>query len=218
MSELHILYHDKYLAVAVKPAGVLSQPDRTGDKAMTDLLKEALGCTVFPVHRLDRAVGGVMVYALTKETAGKLSAVVGEERFRKEYLAVIDGIPEEKTGMLTDFLLHDKMRNMTSVVSEKMKDAKEARLSYEVLQSNECGSLVRVLLHTGRTHQIRVQFSSRGMPILGDGRYGSRARHGVALWSYRLSFVHPITRKNLTLHALPEAITPWDSFSALAER
>ncbi len=210
---MNILYKDRFLVVAVKPAGVLSQPDRTGDKAMTELLSEALGTTVFPVHRLDRAVGGVMLFALTKEMAGKLSGLVTSEAFQKEYLTVVDGIPEPDTGTLEDYLFHDARKNMTSVVSAKEKDAKKASLSYEVLEKNDGAALVRVLLHTGRTHQIRVQFSSRGMSILGDGRYGNRERYGVALWSYRLTFVHPMTKKRMTYSAFPESVTPWDRFS-----
>ena len=213
MTDIKILYKDKHLVIAVKPAGVLSQPDRTGDAAMTDILAEKVGVEVFPVHRLDRTVGGVMVYALTKEAAGKLSAIVGSDSFRKEYLTIVNGVPTEKKGELFDFLLHDPRKNMTFVVPRTTKDAKEAKLSYEVLEQKENSALVRVLLHTGRTHQIRVQFSSRGMSILGDGKYGSRERHGVALWSHRLSFVHPITKKRLSYSAIPEMETPWDQFS-----
>ena len=168
MMEPKILYQDAFLVIAVKPAGMLSQPDKTGDAAMTDILSERIGKTVLPVHRLDRAVGGVMVFALTKEAAGKLGGILGTNAFQKEYLTVVDGIPAEKEGTLEDYLLH----------------------------------------------QIRVQFSSRAMPILGDGRYGSRERHPVALWSYRLSFSHPMTKKRLTFQAIPDMTTPWDLFSA----
>ena len=213
MMEPNILYQDSFLVIAVKPAGVLSQLDKTGDTAMTDILSEYIGKTVLPVHRLDRAVGGVMVYALTKEAAGKLGGILGTDAFKKEYLTVVDGILAEK-GTLEDYLLHDARRNMTSVVSAKTKDAKAASLSYTLLETHENASLVRVLLHTGRTHQIRVQFSSRGMPILGDGRYGSRERHPVALWSYRLSFSHPMAKKRLTFQAIPDMTTPWNLFSA----
>lgn len=214
MMEPKILYKDKFLVIAVKPAGILSQPDKTGDMAMTDMLSKLLDTTVLPVHRLDRAVGGVMVFALTKEVAGKLGGILGSDAFRKEYLTVIGGIPSEQEETLEDYLLHDARRNMTSVVSAKTKDAKAASLSYTLLETHEKASLLRVLLHTGRTHQIRVQFSSRGMPILGDGRYGSRERHDIALWSYKLSFVHPITKKRLTYQAVPEMTAPWNLFSA----
>ena len=214
MMEPKNLYQDAFHEIAVKPAGMLSQPDKTGDAAMTDILSERIGKTVLPVHRLDRAVGGVMVFALTKEAAGKLGGILGTNAFQKEYLTVVDGIPAEKEGTLEDYLLHDARRNMTSVVSAKTKDAKAASLSYTLLETHEKASLLRVLLHTGRTHQIRVQFSSRAMPILGDGRYGSRERHPVALWSYRLSFSDPMTKKRLMFQAIPDMTTPWDLFSA----
>ncbi len=214
MMEPKILYQDKFLVIAVKPAGILSQPDKTGDMAMTDILSELIGTTVLPVHRLDRAVGGVMVFALTKEIAGKLGGILGTDAFKKEYLTVVGGIPSEKEGTLEDYLFHDARRNMTSVVSAKTKDAKAASLSYTLLETNTNASLLRVFLHTGRTHQIRVQFSSRGMPILGDGKYGSRERHDIALWSYRLSFSHPITKKRLTYQANPDMTIPWNLFSA----
>ncbi len=215
MTEPNILFYDKHLVIAVKPQGVLSQPDLTGDEAMTDLLSKALQSSVLPVHRLDRAVGGVMVYARTRECAGKLSALVGGDGFGKEYLTVVDGVPAENSGMLTDFLFHDKRRNVTTVVRETEKDAKKAVLSYETVTVQDSTSLLRVKLHTGRTHQIRVQFSSRGLPILGDGKYGSRARHAIALWSYCLTFVHPITKKKLSFSALPPKETPWEAFYPL---
>lgn len=213
---LRILYKDETLAVAVKPAGVLSQPDRTGEDSMITLLKEQLGRDVFPIHRLDRAVGGVMVFAMTKAAAGKLSGMVGTDAFEKEYLAVVHGVPTEDKGEFTDYLYHDPKRNFTSVVPKTQKDAKEAKLAYTLLGKDmeKEFSLVRVRLYTGRTHQIRVQFSSRGMSIAGDGKYGSRDRMGLALWSYRLSFLHPIRKKIMAFTALPDGKTePWDRFS-----
>ena len=216
METVKILYKDDMIAVAVKPCGVLSQPDRTGEPAMTDLLRAQTGKEVFPIHRLDRAVGGVMLFAMTRAAAGKLSALVGTDAFEKEYLAAVHGIPSAPKGDFEDFLYHDAKRNMTSVVSAGTKDAKNARLSYTLLQTDaeEALSLVRVRLHTGRTHQIRVQFSSRNMPIAGDGKYGARDRMGLALWSYKLSFRHPQKKKRMTFTALPdEASSPWDLFS-----
>ena len=214
MSEtIKILYQDSMLAVAVKPVGVLSQADRTGEPSMTELLTAQLGKTVFPVHRLDRAVGGVMVFAMTKNAAGKLSALLGTDTFEKEYLTVIHGKTAETSGEFFDYLFHDSRRNMTSVVSKDEKDAKDAKLSYTLLQSDTEFSLVKVRLHTGRTHQIRVQFSSRNLPIAGDGKYGAHDRMGLALWSYRLAFRHPIRKKRMVFTALPDKnITPWDRF------
>ena len=208
-----ILYQDNMLVVTVKPCGVLSQSDRTGEPSMVELLAAQTGKEIFPVHRLDRAVGGVMMFAFTRAMAGKLSAMLGTENFQKEYLTVVHGTPKEKSGEFFDYLVHDPRRNMTSVVDKLAKDAKDARLSYKLLQSDNEFSLVEVRLHTGRTHQIRVQFSSRGLPIAGDGKYGARDRMGLALWSYRLSFPHPIKKKRMTFMALPdEETTPWNRF------
>ena len=213
---IKILYKDETLAVAVKPAGVLSQPDRTGEDSMVTLLKAQLGREVFPVHRLDRAVGGLMIFAMTKAAAGKLSALVTSDSFEKEYTAVIHGVPAEEKGELLDFLFHDSRKNLTSVVPATHKDAKEAKLAYTLLAKDMEGefSLVRVRLYTGRTHQIRVQFASRSMPLAGDGKYGARDRMGLALWSSRLSFRHPVRKKTMTFEALPDgSVAPWDRFS-----
>ena len=213
---IKILYKDEMLAVAVKPAGVLSQPDRTGEDSMVTLLKAQLGREVFPVHRLDRAVGGLMIFAMTKAAAGKLSALVTSDSFEKEYTAVIHGVPAEEKGELLDFLFHDSRKNLTSVVPATHKDAKEAKLAYTLLAKDMEGefSLVRVRLYTGRTHQIRVQFASRSMPLAGDGKYGARDRMGLALWSSRLSFRHPVRKKTMTFEALPDgSVAPWDRFS-----
>lgn len=213
---IQVLYKDDTLAVAVKPAGVRSQPDRTGEDSMVTLLKAQLGREVFPVHRLDRAVGGLMLFAMTKQAAGKLSALVTSDAFEKEYTAVIHGAPAEEKGELHDMLFHDSKRNLTSVVPASHKEAKEARLAYTLLARDMEGefSLVRVRLYTGRTHQIRVQFASRSMPIAGDGKYGARDRMGLALWSSRLSFRHPVRKKTMTFEALPDhTVAPWDRFS-----
>lgn len=216
MSTVNILYKDGMLAVAVKPAGVLSQPDRTGEDSMVTLLAAQLGREVYPVHRLDRAVGGVMVFALTKSAAGKLSALVSTNAFEKEYMTVIHGVPAEESGEFSDYLFHDARRNLTSVVGADRKDAKEARLAYTLLARDmeKEFSLVRVRLYTGRTHQIRVQFASRSMPIAGDGKYGARDRMGLALWSSRLTFRHPRHKKTMTFEALPDhSASPWNRFS-----
>ena len=213
---IKILYKDETLAVAVKPAGVLSQPDRTGEDSMITLLKAQLGREVFPVHQLDRAVGGLMIFAMTKAAAGKLSALVTSDAFEKEYTAVIHGVPAEDKGELLDFLYHDSRKNLTSVVPSSHKEAKEARLAYTLLAKDMEGefSLIRVRLYTGRTHQIRVQFASRSMPLAGDGKYGARDRMGLALWSSRLSFRHPVRKKTMTFEALPDGtVAPWDRFS-----
>ncbi len=217
MMEIRILYQDEHLAVVVKPAGVLSQPDRTGEDSMVELVSAALGRRAYPVHRLDRAVGGVMVLALSAQAAGKLGGMLGSDAFSKEYLAAVGGHPSEDTGELYDHLIHDARRNIASVSRKGEKGAKEASLSYRLVSKTSDASLIHVRLHTGRTHQIRVQFSSRGMPLLGDGKYGSDVRGPIGLWSYRLSFLHPITKKRITKTAYPAWDAPWDRFPAMME-
>lgn len=180
-----ILFQDESLAVCLKPPGILSQDGPGG--SMPDLLREQLGCGVFPVHRLDREAGGVMVYAKTSRTAGALSAALARGDFRKEYLCVVRGCPAEREGSFRDLLLHDRTRNKSFVVQRMRGGVKEASLDYRVLAEREGLSLVRVRLHTGRTHQIRVQFASRGLPLLGDGRYGGGGGE-LALWSAVLGF------------------------------
>ena len=174
---------------------------------------------IFCVHRLDKAVGGVMVYAKDGKTAALLSELVSSRAVTKEYLAVVPGKPEEERGILRDLLYHDAAKNKTYVVSRPRRGVKEAELSYETA-ATACAegvgdvSLLRITLHTGRSHQIRAQFAARKLPLLGDGRYGSAVRScGIALQSHRLVFVHPVTGQTLDFSApLPEA-WPWSLFS-----
>lgn len=203
-----ILYKDKSLAVAVKPAGVLSE-----SSGMPELLRDSLGGRFYCVHRLDAGVGGVMVYARTGQAAAKLSDAMARKNFTKEYLAVIQGRPGQDRGLLRDLLFHDKSRNKTYVVDRMRRGVKEAELEYTLLESKGELSLLRIRLHTGRSHQIRVQFASRAMPLLGDARYGSRYRDcGIALWSERLCFPHPFEEKTLDFRQAPPAAYPWTEF------
>lgn len=190
---LTILYHDQHIVVCVKPAGVLSQD--AGENSMPQLLREQLNTDyVAVVHRLDREVGGVMVYALSPKAAAGLSRAVQEHRLEKIYEAVLRGVPAEPSATLEDLLFHDKTRNKTYVVDRMRKGVKDAKLDYTVLRAGLDRTLVRVQLHTGRTHQIRVQFASRKLPLVGDGKYGGK-EPGVplCLWSRQLSFPHPAT-------------------------
>lgn len=207
-----ILYADAAVAVVVKPAGVLSQGD--AEDAMPALLQKQLGGTIFPVHRLDQPTGGVMVYARTQDAAAKLSAQMQSEAFGKEYLAVLDGTPEPAEGELHDLLFFDRQKGKSYAVRRKRAGVKDARLAYRVLAQAEGLTLVRVRLFTGRTHQIRVQFSSRGWPLTGDGKYGSRNnRCAPALWSAELHFAHPVTGETLTFRSQPPEAYPWTLFS-----
>ena len=163
---MDILYSDKHLIVCVKPVGLDSEME------VPAALKEALGGEVFPIHRLDKNVGGVMVYARTKYAAAALSKAIQEGTMVKEYVAMVHGTPPE-TGDWTDLLFKDSSKNKVFVVKKERKGVKKARLEFKTLRSGE-ESLVRIRLHTGRSHQIRVQFSSRGFPLVGDHKYGAR--------------------------------------------
>lgn len=213
---MKLLYEDKYLLVAEKPANVLSEPSEEGTDVVS-LLSEELQTPVFPVHRLDRNTGGAMVLAKNSSLAGKLSAAIQSREFQKEYFAVVKGKPEEPEGIFEDLLFKDSSKNKSFVVKRERKGVKKASLSYRVLASAEANgeeiSLVLVKLHTGRTHQVRVQFASRKMPLLGDGKYGSRDnRCETALWSARLSFTHPVTGKPVTTISRPPRDYPWNLF------
>ena len=160
-----------------------------------------------------------MVYARTKEAAGKLSALVSGGRLEKTYLAVISGCPEEKEGRFKDLLFKDSSKNKSYVVKRMRKGVKEAELNYEVLEKRDGLTLIRVKLLTGRSHQIRLQFASRHMPLAGDSKYGSRIKScPIALWSERLGFVHPFEKKPAEFSALPPEDFPWDRFEYIKEK
>lgn len=198
---MEILYSDDYIVVCIKPVGILSQADSNGQKSMITELSALYGCEIYPLHRLDKGVSGVMVYAKTKFAASELSRDIAEHRFKKEYLAVVKGEPDE-SGEMVDLLFKDSRKNKSYVVKRMRKGVKEAKLEYTLLKTDGQKSLVRVLLHTGRTHQIRVQFSSRKMPLLGDKKYGgSTDFEDIALLSYRLTFKHPKTKQEMVYTA-----------------
>lgn len=204
-----ILYHENGLLICLKPPGVVSQDGPAG--SLPALLRAQTGAEVYPVHRLDQGVGGLMAYATAREAAAALSEAVRERTFQKEYLCILLGRPAEEAGVLEDLLLHDRTRNKSFVVRRMRSGVREAKLEYQVLASAQGRSLVRVLLHTGRTHQIRVQFSSRGTPLAGDGKYGGGSGD-IALWSWRLTLPHPKTGERLTFrHAPGEAF--WGAWS-----
>lgn len=211
-----IFYHDNSIAVCIKQPGQLSEDK--GESSVPALLRNELGADyVGVVHRLDRPVGGVMVYALTPAAAACLSKEAAEGTMKKEYAAVVRGVPEKRGGMLVDLLLHDIRRNKSFVVSTKRRGVKEARLLYRHMAEVECGdgtvSLERIKLITGRTHQIRVQFASRGNPLVGDGRYGGKDAllKDPALYCVRMSFTHPDGREMSFTAPAPEGY-PWEMF------
>ena len=206
-----VLYRDEALVLCLKPAGVLSTDEPGG---MPELLRAALGVgAVRSVHRLDRVVSGLMVYALSAEAAAALSRSVREGTFRKEYLAVIHFRPHEDAGTFRDLLRRDPIERKTKVAKAPGRDVREAVLDYEVLDRAQGLSLVRITLRTGRTHQIRAQFSSRGLPVWGDKKYSRWPDEGsIALWSHRLAFPHPVTGEAMEYIAPPPEIEPWTLF------
>lgn len=212
-----ILYKDKHILVCIKPAGVLSENDGM-PKILSEELKAAgESSDIFCVHRLDRTVGGIMVYARTKRAAAALSESFSEHGdVIKEYRAAVSGRPEEDAGTYKDLLFKDSRKNRSYTVTRMRRGVREAELCYEVknsvLYDDKPVSLILIRLKTGRSHQIRVQFSSRRMPLLGDGKYGSRIKCGIGLWSCRLRFPHPITKEELDFTAPPPEIFPWTLF------
>ena len=206
-----ILYEDGDVVAVEKPRGVLTEGE------LPALLREACG-TLFVVHRLDKGTGGAIVLARSSRAAAYLTKAIGEGRLQKEYLAVVHGAPAEKTGEWTDLLYHDPRKNKSFVVGRERRGVRSARLDYAV--QGECEdealgalSLVRIRLYTGRTHQIRVQFSSRGLPLAGDRRYGARDDlREIALWSHTLSFPRPADGETVTVVSAPPAEMPWNLF------
>lgn len=213
---MEILYQDSDILVCIKPARVLSTGEPGG---LPGLVREALGvpkADVRTVHRLDRVVSGVMVLARSANAASELSRQIREDKFRKEYLAVVHGKPENPEGTIRDLLARDKARRMTFVAEAPGKGVQEAALSYRVLKYAEEMSLVRVRLHTGRTHQIRVQFSSRGMPLVGERKYATlNDPCEIALWSAKIGFHHPGTGEWVEFSKEPPAVFPWTEFERI---
>lgn len=211
MTEFAIIHRDPAFLICIKPPGVLSTDEPGG---LPDLCREALGDpNVRTVHRLDRVVSGLMVLARTRRAASDLSAQIRDGIFRKEYQAVLHGAPSAPSGTLIDLLARDKAERKTFVVTEPGKDVQEAILNYEVLDSGTDFSKVRIELVTGRTHQIRCQFSSRNLPLVGDRKYSTHDDGcDIALWSSRLCFRHPKTNEELTFTAPPPDEFPWNQF------
>ena len=205
---MEIIYQDADIVVCVKPPRVLSTDEPGG---MPELVRQALGTEdVRTVHRLDRVVSGLMVLARNAQSAAELSRQIREDVFQKEYLAVVHGAPEEDAGRFCDLLLRDKVRKMTMVATEPGKGVQEAILTYRVLAKKDSMSRVRIQLQTGRTHQIRVQFASRGLPLVGERKYSVLEDPcEIALWSYRIAFTHPQTGEAMEFMLEPPENYPW---------
>ena len=207
---LEILYSDRDILVCIKPARILSTDEPGG---LPSLIREALGdekADVRTVHRLDRVVSGVMVLARNATAASELSRQIREAEFEKEYLAVVHGKPEQDRGTLTDLLYRDKARRMTMVASEPAKGVQDAILDYQVQNTAAGMSRVQIRLRTGRTHQIRVQFASRNLPLVGERKYAVLEDPcEIALWSHRIAFTHPGTGKRVEFFQEPPKVYPW---------
>ena len=220
MQKLKVIYEDNRLIVVEKLPNVPSQSDKTGDIDMLTMVKQYIkekynkpgNVYLGLVHRLDRPVGGIMIFAKTSKAASRLSDQVREKVFKKKYLAVVDGKIENKSGTLEDYLYKDERNNISKVVNKGKKNAKFAKLDYDVIKYDEVKnlSLVKVNLHTGRHHQIRVQLSNFGHSIFGDQKYGTRGQgKQIALWAYELTIKHPITKEEMTFKDLPESVGTW---------
>lgn len=200
---MEILFEDKDVIVAIKERGLLSE--ESSKPNMVTLLKELTKGEIYPVHRLDKDVGGLMVYAKSKKAAAELSKQAGDRTMKKTYLARLHGTPEEKSGMLEDLLFFDKSKNKSFVVKKERRGVKKALLNYKAISEKDGNALVEVELLTGRTHQIRVQFASRKMPLFGDRRYGAKDDSKIiALWSKEISFIHPATGARMSFQKLPQ--------------
>ena len=220
MQKLKVIYEDNHIIVVEKPPNVPSQADKTTDEDMLTIIKKYIkekynkpgNVYLGLVHRLDRPVGGVMVFAKTSKAASRLSEQVRNKTFKKEYLAIVDGKLDVKSGTLEDYLVKNERNNLSKVTNKETKNAKYAKLDYEVLKySKEINlSVLRILLHTGRHHQIRVQLANMGHSICGDQKYGTRGRgKQISLWAYKLTIEHPITKESMTFTDIPEKIGPW---------
>lgn len=223
MTEIKVLYEDNHLLVVEKPQNMLSQADNTGDADILTELKKYIkqkynkpgDVYLGLVHRLDRPVGGVMAFARTSKAASRLSEQIRKGEFGKTYLAVANGRLAQKSGKLENYLLKDEKTNIVSVVSSSAKGSKLALLEYEAVETVGNLSLVKVKLHTGRSHQIRVQFAASGHPLCGDRKYGegnSEDNCQIALWSSEINCTHPTTKERHEFKSFPPDTYPWNLF------
>lgn len=220
---INVLYEDNHLLIVEKPVNVPVQGDSSKDKDLLTILKEYIkekynkpgDVYLGLVHRLDRPVGGAMVFARTSKAASRLADELRKHEIYRKYLAVTRGHLQKDSGRLTDYLKKDRRKNIVSVVKQNEKDAQKAVLDYQVLKNNDTGSLVEVDLQTGRSHQIRVQLSNQGAPLYGDQKYGQHVNkpgQQIALWASRLSVKHPTKKEWITVDCPPPDKHPWSVF------
>ena len=216
---IKVLYEDNHLLGAEKPVNMPVCEDDSRDRDFLNECREYIrvkyqkpgNVYLGLVHRLDRPVGGAMIFAKTSKAASRLSDAIRKNELHKTYLAVLDGIPEKKSGVLVDYLLKDRSTNTVTVSDEA--HGKRSELSYDTLAVKDGKALVKIRLKTGRSHQIRVQFSSRGTPLMYDQRYHPNPGKGqIALWAYELEFVHPVKKETVVIRSLPPDTDPWNLF------
>lgn len=218
--DIKILHEDNHLLIVEKPVNIPVQEDRSRDEDLLTILKADIkkrynkpgNVYLSIVHRLDRPVGGAIVFAKTSKAASRLSDQLRRRAIGRTYLAVVRGQVKQSKGRLTDYLLKDERINKVSLVSKGTKGAKKAILDYEILGKKQDLSLVKVRLQTGRPHQIRVQLQALGHPLYGDQKYGQKVNkvgEQIALWAYELSLVHPTTKEEVLVHSKPPTQFPW---------
>lgn len=230
MDELKILYEDNHLLGVEKPVNIPVQQDVSGDRDLLSILKQYIRekynkkgeAYLGLVHRLDRPVGGAMIFARTSKAASRLSEQIRTHKMQKTYLAVVEGSPEERQGTFRHYLLKNRNDNTVKVVDPGTPGGQEAILHYRVMATCDGKSLVEIDLKTGRPHQIRVQFSHSGYPLVGDNKYGKpdrgNATRQIALWSYRLVFRHPVRDEMIRIVSHPPKMQPWVLFSSELDR
>lgn len=212
MNKLNVLYEDNHIIVVEKEPNMLSQSDITGDIDLLTIIKEYIkikynkpgNAYIGLVHRLDRPVGGIMVFARTSKAAKRLNEQIRNHEFNKTYVAILDGILDKKKGKLTNYLYKDEKLKKSFATDKNNKNAKLSELNYEVIGYYKDKTIVKINLITGRHHQIRVQFSNIGYPLCGDQLYGIKNKKQIKLFSYKLEFTHPTLKKKMTFKMLPK--------------
>ena len=224
---LKVIYEDNHIIVVEKPFGVPAQLDESKDEDLLTMVKEYIKLKynkpgeayIGLVHRLDRVAGGVMIFARTSKAASRLSEQIRNRTFEKEYFAVVEGKLNKDSETVVDYLCKDNNTNTVRVVDKTYKNSKEAKLYYELIETKERLSLLNIKLYTGRPHQIRVQLSSRGYSIYGDSKYNSsyKNKRAIALWSKKITIIHPTKKEKMTFELNPPNIAPWDIFTSIKE-